>query len=101
MPPTKRETPGPNQESVWDYPRPPRIEKTDMPIKVVFNGQVIAETTNAYRILETSHPPAYYIPPADINMDALKSVARRTFCEFKGGASYYDVVVDGKKAAAV
>jgi uncharacterized protein (DUF427 family) len=60
----------------------------------------IAETTNAYRILETSHPPAYYIPPTDIKDGVLHPVRRQTFCEFKGAASYYDVTVDGKTAHA-
>jgi uncharacterized protein (DUF427 family) len=96
--PFKREEPGPGQESVWDYPRPPRLEPTDKPIKVVFNGETIAETTRALRILETSHPPAYYIPPEDVKMDALTPVARQTFCEFKGAASYYDVTIGGKTA---
>ena len=55
--------PGPNQESVWEYPRPPRLENTSRHIQVIFNGVVIADTRNAKRVLETSHPPVYYIPP--------------------------------------
>ena len=56
------------QESVWDYPRPPRLEKTGKHIQVVFNDVVIADSQRAWRVLETSHPPVYYIPPEDINL---------------------------------
>jgi len=98
MPPKNVQKPGPGQESVWDYPRPPRIEKTHKRIRVIFNGETIADTTNAYRILETSHPPAYYIPQDDIRMEYLTSTTRRTFCEFKGAASYWTVQVGQRKA---
>lgn len=60
----QRVQPGPGQESVWDYPRPPRLEDTTKHIQVIFNGVAIADTHNAKRVLETSHPPVYYIPPA-------------------------------------
>jgi uncharacterized protein (DUF427 family) len=90
--------PDSDQESVWDYPRPPRIEPTSKRIRVVFNGVTIADTTNAKRILETSHPPSYYIPPEDIRTEYLTRTSRRTVCEFKGAASYYTVSVDGKTA---
>ena len=53
--------PQPGQESVWDYPRPPRLERTEKHIQIVFNGVVIADTRRAYRVLETSHPPVYYL----------------------------------------
>ncbi|MBK8021645.1 MAG: DUF427 domain-containing protein [Chloroflexi bacterium] len=94
--PGQRIKPGPNQESVWDYPRPPRLEPTSMHLRVVSNGVVIAETTNAYRVLETSHPPVYYIPQQDIRMEYLQPTQRRTLCEFKGAASYYTLTVNGK-----
>lgn len=94
----RRIEPQDGQESVWDYPRPPRVEKTDKRIRVIFNGKTIIDTTSAYRVLETSHPPAYYMPQADIDMSAFTSTSRRTFCEFKGGASYWTIEVDGKKA---
>ena len=84
------------QESVWDYPRPPRLEKTDKRIRVVFNGITIADTTNAYRVLETSHPPTYYIPLEDIKMEYLHKTPRNTFCEFKGKASYSTIKVNDK-----
>jgi uncharacterized protein (DUF427 family) len=88
--------PGPGQESVWDYPRPPRLETTDAKIVVVFNGVTIAESTRVYRVLETSHPPNYYIPPEDILMDRLVKSDGTSLCEWKGQALYYDIV-DGNK----
>jgi uncharacterized protein (DUF427 family) len=63
---------------------------------VIFNGQVVAETNKAYRVLETSHPPVYYIPLADIRPEYLKPAPGRTFCEFKGAASYWTIDVNGK-----
>ncbi|MEL6149181.1 MAG: DUF427 domain-containing protein [Chloroflexota bacterium] len=94
----QRIEPGPGQESVWDYPRPPRVEPSSKTVKVVFNGQVVAETTNAKRVLETSHPPAYYIPWEDVNPAYFTSTPRGTFCEFKGRASYFTIEVNGKSA---
>ncbi len=76
----KRIEPGPGQESVWDYPHPPRLEESHKHIKVIFNGVVIAETERAKRILETSHPPVYYIPPSSTSL--LHSV--RHFVNGKG-----------------
>lgn len=96
--PQKRIEPGPGQESVWDYPRPPRLEATPRRLRVVFNGQTIADTTGGLRVLETSHPPTYYIPMAAVQDGVLKPVEGATFCEWKGMASYFDVVVDGKRA---
>ena len=73
--------PGPGQESVWDYPRPPRLEDTSRRIRVVFNGVVIADTRRAKRVLETSHPPVYYIPPEDIlTQHLIRTGKRRTPC---------------------
>ena len=80
-------------ESVWDYPRPPRVEASPRRIRVVVNGVTIADTTRAFRVLETSHPPVYYIPPQDVCREYLRLSRRRTFCEFKGSASYYDLEV--------
>ncbi|MBL8153216.1 MAG: DUF427 domain-containing protein [Anaerolineae bacterium] len=88
----------PNQESVWDYPRPPRVEPTGKRIRIVFNGVTIVDSTRAYRVLETSHPPAYYIPPEDIRMEYFNLTSRHTFCEYKGAASYWTVKVNGKTA---
>lgn len=83
--------PGPKQESVWDYPRPPRLEPVTRRLVVVLGGETIAETTRAYRVLETSHPPNYYFPPDDVSPDALEPSAGRSFCEFKGRAHYFTV----------
>lgn len=87
----KRIEPGPGQESVWDYPRPPRLETTDKLVQVFFNGKKIAETQRSQRILETSHPPTYYIPVEDIVRRVLDRSELRSFCEFKGCASYYSL----------
>jgi uncharacterized protein (DUF427 family) len=87
------QTPLPGQESVWDYPRPPRVEPVSKPIRIVFNGVTIAETQRAYRVLETSHPPVYYLPPDDIRMAYLTATSRSTFCEFKGAARYWTLRV--------
>ena len=89
----KRILPGPGQESVWDYPRPPRVEPVAKRIWVEFNGIVIANTTASLRVLETSHPPVYYIPPADIQMPYLSPTPHRTYCEYKGAASYWTLKV--------
>lgn len=94
----QRIPPKPGQESVWDYPRPPRLEPSSKHIQIVFNGVTIADTTRAYRILETSHPPAYYLLPEDCQMQYFHQIVRRTFCEFKGAASYYDITVNGRTA---
>ncbi len=90
----KRIEPGPGQESVWDYPRPPRVEAVTKSIKIVFNGAVIAETTRAQRILETSHPPVYYIPLEDVKREYLVPRSNTSFCEFKGTARYYGLFVE-------
>ena len=99
MPPIQRVTPGEGQESVWDYPRPPRVEAVPERIRVEFNGVTIAESDRAYRVLETSHPPVYYIPQEDIRMEYLTQTARHTFCEFKGAASYWTIKVEGRTSA--
>ena len=80
-------------ESVWGYPRPPRVEPSPRLIRVVLGGGVIAESSRTHRVLETSHPPVYYVPAADVSVTAV-SVAggRTTFCEFKGAADYVDAI---------
>jgi len=88
-----------SQESVWNYPRPPRAEPTTKRIRVEFAGEVVADTNRAMRVLETSHPPVYYIPRADVRGDLLIPGARRTFCEFKGRASYWSLRVGDKLSA--
>ena len=91
----------PGQESVWDYPRPPRVEPTNKSIRILFNGEIIAETNRAIRVLETSHPPVYYIPPANIHMEYFSSTNRSTFCEFKGSASYWTIRLNGRASENV
>jgi len=85
--------PAPGQESVWDYPRPPRLEQSSKRIEVWFGGEKIADSRQAWRVLETSHPPVYYIPPADVNMDALNPTDGRSICEWKGNAAYFDLTL--------
>jgi uncharacterized protein (DUF427 family) len=87
------EKPKPGQESVWDYPRPPRVERSAKEVRVEFNGEVVAQTTRALRVLETSHPPVYYIPIDDVKREYLTPTQQRTFCEFKGAASYWTLKV--------
>jgi uncharacterized protein (DUF427 family) len=93
MPSEVRVPPGEGQESGWDYPRPPRVEATTKRVRVEFNGVVIADTRRAERVLETSHPPVYYIPPDDIKLEHLSRSGRTTYCEWKGRAGYYTLTV--------
>lgn len=93
----KRIEPQPGQESVWDYPRPPRLEASAKRIQVIFNGVTLADSTKAYRVLETSHPPVYYISSTDIKMEYLILSPRQTFCEWKGIARYYTLSAEDKK----
>jgi uncharacterized protein (DUF427 family) len=90
--------PAPGQESVWDYPRPPRIEKSSKHVEVFFNNVLIADSSATLRVLETSSPPVYYIPRSDIEMKYLIPSAKITACEWKGAASYYTVSVYDKRA---
>lgn len=86
------EKPGPGQESVWDYPRPPRLETFAGSITIELGGQTIASATRGWRVLETSHPPTYYIP-ADAFVDgALRPTQGASWCEWKGEAAYFDLV---------
>jgi uncharacterized protein (DUF427 family) len=79
-------------ESVWDYPRPPRLELAKRHIRIVHCGIELVDTSNAWRVLETSHPPVYYIPQNDIAMEWLRSSGRgSSFCEFKGSARYWTI----------
>jgi uncharacterized protein (DUF427 family) len=94
----QRIPPQPGQESVWDYPRPPSLQTVDQKIQIIFNDQTIANTNQAYRVLETSHPPVYYLPRADIQMQYLHITDRNSFCEWKGNAFYYDIIVGDRQA---
>jgi uncharacterized protein (DUF427 family) len=77
---------------VWDYPRPPRLERVDADIEVVLGGRVVARTGTALRVLETSHPPTYYLPRSSFAEGALRPASGGSFCEWKGQASYADLV---------
>lgn len=88
--------PGPGQESVWDYPRPPRCEPTSDHVEIEFAGVTIADSRRTLRVLETSHPPVYYVPIEDLAMEHIRPSGHRpSFCEWKGVASYFSVEVDG------
>ena len=91
----------PGQESVWDYPRPPRLEASSRHLRIVHRGVMIADSRRALRLLETSHPPSWYIPPADLALDHLRAAAGSSFCEWKGRAAYRDVVAGGDVLASV
>lgn len=85
------------KESVWDYPRPPRVEPVSSHIEVVHNGLTIVSTNGAVRVLETSHPPTYYLPIDDFVVGILAPVGGTTVCEFKGTASYFDLVITDER----
>lgn len=87
----KQVEPRAGQESVWDYPRPPKLELTNKNLRIVFNNEINAETTRVFRVLETSHPPVYYFPPEDVKMGYLSKASGSSFCEWKGRARYYDL----------
>lgn len=89
----RRVEPGPGQESVWDYPRPPRAEAVRRRVVVTHRGTVLVDTDDVVRVLETSHPPTYYLPRAAFAAGVLEPAERRTVCEWKGTARYVDVVV--------
>lgn len=81
----------PGQESVWGYPRPPRVERTSRSVQIVLGGEVIIDTDDVIRVLETSHPPTIYLPIAAFAPGALVPADGSSFCEFKGAAAYFDV----------
>jgi uncharacterized protein (DUF427 family) len=95
------ETPGPDQESVWDYPRPPRIVEDRRLVEVKVGQVLVARTTNAVRILETASPPTFYLPPTSVERGLLESAPGASRCEWKGTAEYWDVVAGGKRLPAV
>ncbi|MEL7444614.1 MAG: DUF427 domain-containing protein [Pseudomonadota bacterium] len=92
---------GPGQESVWEYPRPAVCEPTGRHIRIIHKGIMIADSGNAFRTLETSHPPTYYIPQSDIAMEHLRPSARRTLCEWKGQANYWDLILGDQRLEAI
>jgi uncharacterized protein (DUF427 family) len=88
---------GPGQESVWSYPRPPRAEPVRRRAVVTLAGTTVVDTDDLVRVLETSHPPTYYLPRAAFTPEVLVPGERRTHCEWKGVARYVDVLVPGAR----
>ncbi|MDF2442227.1 MAG: hypothetical protein JWR01_430 [Subtercola sp.] len=99
-PRSRRDVPGPGQESVWDYPRPPRAEPSTERIVVTLGGERIVDTTDSIRVLETSHPPVYYLPREAFAPGVLVESPGSSFCEFKGLAGYLSVRAGGAEAVA-
>lgn len=85
-------TPGSGQESVWDYPRPPAVEPDTRRVRIICGGRTVVDTTDAVRVLETSHPPSWYVPSAALRGARLVAASRTSWCEFKGRAAYHDIV---------
>jgi uncharacterized protein (DUF427 family) len=79
-------------ESVWDYPRPPIVVPSREHLVVELDGEIVADTGRSFRVLETSHPPVFYLPLEAIRPGLLRPASARTWCEFKGWAAYFDVV---------
>lgn len=94
----QRIEPGPGQESVWDYPRPPSLGPAGRRVRVLFDGEVIADSIDALKVCETSGPPTYYVPVKDIRFDRLKPARHASYCEWKGGARYYDIVTGRRRS---
>jgi len=99
--PVERVAPGPGQESVWDYPRPPRVEPVPERIRVVVDGLAISDSTRAVRVLETAGPPVYYLPRDDVRMDLLERSPHATQCEWKGAAAYYTLRLGSRQITNV
>ena len=93
--------PGPNEESVWDYPRPPICVVDDREVIVQHEGIIVAKSNRAIRVLETASPPTFYLPPQDVDQKILQKGAGSSFCEWKGAATYWSVIVSGQKLANV
>lgn len=97
--PPRAVQPGPGQESVWDYPRQPRLEPTSRRARVLLSGVTIADTRRAVRALETSHPPTYYVPPEDVLREYLETAPGiGSVCEWKGAAHYFTVIAGSRRA---
>ncbi|MEM8770279.1 MAG: DUF427 domain-containing protein [Pseudomonadota bacterium] len=89
---------GPDEESVWDYPRPPAVRDAPAPARVVFDGREIAASRRALRIVETAGAPVYYFPPENVDVSVLRETNDISVCEWKGAAAYFDLV-SGKKVS--
>lgn len=88
------ETPGDGQESVWDYPRPPAVVSCERPVEVIHQNAVIASSVETLRVLETASPPTFYIPSKDVDRSQLVATPQRSFCEWKGQATYWALAHD-------
>jgi uncharacterized protein (DUF427 family) len=99
--PAHIEKPGPGQESVWSYPRPPRVERVSKRVRVELGGEILADTTRALRVLETASPPVFYIPREDVHTEYLAPSRTRTICEWKGTANYWSIRVGNQVVADV
>ncbi len=89
--------PRPGQESVWDYPRPPRLAPDIREVVVRLGTVEIARSSRTIRVLETASPPTFYIPPDDVTMKAIERAAGASLCEWKGQAAYWTVTVPGRR----
>ena len=98
--PSRIDVPKPGQESVWDFPRPPRVEAVAKTVRIVFGGVEIVRSTRALRVVETAGAPCYYVPPADVVPGTLRETGDWSVCEWKGAAIYYDVSANGRTARA-
>lgn len=90
---------GPGQESVWSYPRPPLVRRCTLPVEVRLGGQVISATDTSWQVLETSHPPTYYLPRSAFVEGVLQPTSGSSFCEWKGAARYLDLRAEGRTAS--
>ncbi|NJN84869.1 MAG: DUF427 domain-containing protein [Caldilineaceae bacterium] len=93
------EEPGVGQESVWDYPRPPRLAPDTRHIQVRAGDRVLADSRRTIRVLETASPPTFYIPPEDVTIALLRPAPGASVCEWKGAARYW-ALFEGPTAAA-
>ncbi len=96
--PAVRESVGPGEESVWDYPRPPRVVPATRPVRIEFGGRVIARSDRALRVQETASPPVYYVPREDVLAEVLHPSDLESFCEWKGLAHYVHVVLGRRRS---
>ena len=92
------DVPAAGQESVWDFPRPPRVDVVNKRVRVVFAGIEIANSTRALRVVETAGAPCYYVPPEDVVPGTLVATGDWSVCEWKGAAVYYDVCANDRVA---
>lgn len=94
----KIQVPRRGQESVWNYPRPPRLQRVHQQMRVEFGGLILAETTQGYRVLETGIPPVYYFPPTDVRIAYLMLSSKQTASEWNGMARYWSIRMEKRVA---